>query len=139
MQAHFDMCGLKQALKPQWPADDCYHGCCNGESAPTVPAVAASRKAGVSAMAGAAKEAAKEAVKAAEDVADKVHDCSHLASSFLAGHASSGTGGRCVISDAVLSLPYLHGLTRVWQSTGERRDSGRSKGNQGQDHRGARR
>lgn len=72
---------LKQALKPQWPADDCYYGCCNGESAAAVPAVATSRKGGASAKAGGAKEAAKEAVKAAEDVADKVHHCSHLASS----------------------------------------------------------
>ena len=33
-----------QATKPQWPADDCYHGCCNGEKAPTSPAVVSSRK-----------------------------------------------------------------------------------------------
>ena len=33
-----------QAAKPQWPADDCYHGCCNGEKAPTSPAVVSSRK-----------------------------------------------------------------------------------------------
>jgi hypothetical protein len=73
---------LEQALKPQWPANDCYHSCCDGEAAPSVPAVAASRKGGVAAKAGAAKEAAKEAVKAAEDVADKVHHCLHLAFSF---------------------------------------------------------
>ena len=33
-----------QAAKPQWPADDCYHSCCNGEKAPTSPAVVSSRK-----------------------------------------------------------------------------------------------
>ena len=82
MKAHIDMCGFEQALKPQWPADDCYHGCCNGETAPSVPAVAASRKGGVSAKAGAAKEAAKEAMKAAGDVADKVQHCLNLAFSF---------------------------------------------------------
>ena len=33
-----------QAAKPQWPADDCYHSCCNGEKAPTSTAVVSSRK-----------------------------------------------------------------------------------------------
>ena len=68
-----------QALKPQWPADDCYHGCCNGESAPTAPAVSSTLKEMASAKASAAKDTAKEAVKAAEDVASKV--CHSLKSS----------------------------------------------------------
>ncbi|CAK0782162.1 hypothetical protein CVIRNUC_005591 [Coccomyxa viridis] len=60
-------------LKPQWPADDCYHSCCSGEAAaPSVSAVPSGRKAGAGALASAAKEAAKEIVRAAEDGAGKV-------------------------------------------------------------------
>ena len=62
-------CALLQALKPEWPADDCYHGCCNGETAPTTPALGAGAK--VSAAKDAVKDTAKEAIKAAEDVASK--------------------------------------------------------------------
>jgi len=62
---------LVQALKPQWPADDCCHGCCNGETAPTSPAVDINRKAGIAAKASVAKETVKEAIHAAEDVASK--------------------------------------------------------------------
>ena len=67
-----------QDLKPQWPADDCYHGCCNGETAPTAPAVNTGRKGVVSAAASAAKSTAKEAVKAATDVASKVCNSVYL-------------------------------------------------------------
>ena len=67
-QAHS---GVLQALKPQWPEDDCYHSCCNGETALSVPAVPSGRKAGAGALASAAKEAAKEIVRAAEDGAGK--------------------------------------------------------------------
>ena len=63
-----------QDLKPQWPADDCYHGCCNGETATTAPAVGTSSKEVVSA-ASAAKSMAKEAIKATTDVSSKVCDC----------------------------------------------------------------
>ena len=63
--------GLLQALKPQWPADDCYHSCCNGETALSAPAGPSGRKAGAGALASAAKEAAKEIVRAAEDGASK--------------------------------------------------------------------
>jgi hypothetical protein len=52
-----------QAAKPQWPADDCYHGCCNGEKPPTSPAVYNARKEG----SGSGKKAA-----AATKSADKV-------------------------------------------------------------------
>ena len=64
--------GVLQGLKPQWPADDCYHSCCSGEAAaPSVSAVPSGRKAGAGALASAAKEAAKEIVRAAEDGAGK--------------------------------------------------------------------
>ncbi len=62
---------LVQALKPQWPADDCYHGCCDGETAPMSPAVDISRKEGIAAKASVAKETVKEAIHAAEDVVSK--------------------------------------------------------------------
>ena len=62
---------MAQALRPQWPTDDCYHGCCNGETAPTSPAVDISHKGGVAAKASLAKETVKEAIHAAEDVASK--------------------------------------------------------------------
>ncbi len=104
-----------------------------------MPGVAASRKGGVSANAGAAKEGTKEAVKIAEDVADKVRHCSHITSSLLSGHAPSGIGDHSLVSDVLLSPPYLHGVTPVWQSTGKRRQSGRGKCNEGQDYRESRR
>ena len=59
------LCALLQALKPEWPADDCYHGCCNGETAPV-------SSVDIGAKASAAKETAKEAIKTAEEVAGKV-------------------------------------------------------------------
>ena len=63
--------GVLQALKPQWPADDCYHSCCSGETASSVPAVPSGRKAGAGTLASAAKEAVKDIVRAAEDGAGK--------------------------------------------------------------------
>ena len=75
---------LVQALKPQWPADDCYHGCCNGETAPSVPAVAASRK-GLAGKATAAKEAAKEVIKSAEDAAVKASHPARASSCSTSG------------------------------------------------------
>ena len=56
-----------QANKPQWPADDCHHGCCNGEKPPTSPAVAAStgsRKEGSTSAQKSQHAAAKSADKA---------------------------------------------------------------------------
>lgn len=63
-----------QALKPRWPKDDCYHSCCNGETAPSAPAVPAvpSGLSGASGPSG-RKEAAGAPKKAASaKAADKV-------------------------------------------------------------------
>lgn len=82
-----------QAAKPQWPADDCYHGCCNGEKPPTSPAVYSGRKEG----SGSGKKAAA-ATKSADKVTHpwKLHLCSFGA---IPNRSSAGSAVMLSTSD----------------------------------------
>ena len=72
-----------QAAKPQWPADDCYHGCCNGEKPPTSPAVVSSRR------------EVTPSKKAASKAADKVS--THMSKQVLEGKT-------CPVYDGLLTV-----------------------------------
>jgi hypothetical protein len=64
-----------QALKPKWPATDCYHACCDGAApaktlAPAKEAAETEKRVQAQEAIAQAKESKKEAVKELEKAAD---------------------------------------------------------------------